>query len=158
MLFKGKVTDENFEEILENQDKESLLECYRFLKEEEKVLLTERKKLDFDIKFFDKKMEILKSGFADLEEDKRKLEREKISFETEKKLTGDMSIKACREDMAVSLFAGVNNYLALKKRYRDLLKIFHPDNMCGDTEMVTLINEQYEKLKGDFEFGFRSVN
>jgi len=27
------------------------------------------------------------------------------------------------------LFRGINNPLALRKRYRDLVKIFHPDNL-----------------------------
>jgi len=44
------------------------------------------------------------------------------------------------------LFKGINNPLALKKRYRDLSKIFHPDNLCGDTEVLQLINETYESL------------
>ena len=60
-------------------------------------------------------------------------------------------------NLSGSLFAGVTNPLALKKRYRDLLKIFHPDNLCGDTNMVTIINKQYEKLKNEIDYPFRSA-
>ena len=59
-------------------------------------------------------------------------------------------------DLAGSLFAGVNNSLALKKRYRDLLKIFHPDNLCGDSDMVTVITREYERLKSEIDF-YRSA-
>ena len=45
------------------------------------------------------------------------------------------------------LFRGINGPLTLKKRYRELLKIFHPDNLSGDMDMVQLINKEYEKLK-----------
>ena len=48
------------------------------------------------------------------------------------------------------LFLGVDNLLALKKRYRDLLKIFHPDNLAGDNEAVQIINEEYAMLRECF--------
>ena len=54
------------------------------------------------------------------------------------------------------LFQGVRSQLALKKRYRDLIKMFHPDNIAGDHEMVLLINEVYEELKEEYEIGKRA--
>ena len=50
------------------------------------------------------------------------------------------------EDVSV-FFKGVTNPLALRKRYRDLLKIFHPDNNGGDEGIVKAINEEFERLK-----------
>ena len=44
-------------------------------------------------------------------------------------------------------FKGVDNELALKKRYRDLTKIFHPDNLNGDTDTLKHINKEYNALK-----------
>ena len=41
----------------------------------------------------------------------------------------------------------MNNELALKKRYRDLIKIFHPDNLAGDTNTIQMINEEYNEMK-----------
>ena len=32
------------------------------------------------------------------------------------------------------------------KRYKDLLKIYHPDNTHGDNNIVLAINEEYERL------------
>ena len=43
-------------------------------------------------------------------------------------------------------FAGINNAEELKKRYRELMKIYHPDNQAGDTTAVQQIQEEYEKL------------
>lgn len=116
----------------------------------------ERKRLKDEELFFNKKMEILQSGFAALEADRNKLKKERMSFEAEKRLYANSSVPS-NAVSAGSLFAGVNNFLALKKRYRDLLKIFHPDNLCGDTEMVTMITKEYEDLKEKFDFSFRSV-
>ena len=44
-------------------------------------------------------------------------------------------------------FSGVNNMRSLKKRYKDLIKIFHPDNAEGDTDVIQKINEEYEVLR-----------
>ena len=41
--------------------------------------------------------------------------------------------------------------VALKKRYKELLKIFHPDNVCGDNEILLKINEEYADLKERFD-------
>ena len=50
------------------------------------------------------------------------------------------------------LFRGVNNPLALRKRYRDLIKIFHPDNLFGDGELAGQINKEYLKRKQEERF------
>ena len=59
-------------------------------------------------------------------------------------------------DVAEMLFQGVNSSLALKKRYKDLIKMFHPDNIAGYHEMVLVINKIYEELKQDYEMGKRA--
>ena len=48
-------------------------------------------------------------------------------------------------------FAGVTSELALKKRYKDLIKIYHPDNVSGDTDTVQEINREYDALKTRWE-------
>ena len=148
----------SFEELLKKGDAESLKECMEWLEAEERRISADRGRLAYEETFFEKKMDILKAGFAQLEDDKKKLERERIAFDAEKKVNKEFHSQAAYEDLAGTLFAGVNNYLALKKRYKDLLKIFHPDNMCGDHDMVILINREYDRLKNDFDMGFRSVN
>ena len=43
-------------------------------------------------------------------------------------------------------FSGVENRQSLKKRYKDLIKIYHPDNLDGDKNTVQEINSEYHKL------------
>lgn len=43
-------------------------------------------------------------------------------------------------------FAGINSAEELKKRYKELMKIYHPDNQAGDTNAVQRIQDEYEKL------------
>ena len=52
---------------------------------------------------------------------------------------------------ATTFFRGVGSELALKKRYKDLLKIYHPDNMCGDTDTVQRINQEFASLKRRYD-------
>lgn len=44
-------------------------------------------------------------------------------------------------------FAGVTRLDELQTRYRNLMKIYHPDIQCGDTEVSKQIAEEYEYLK-----------
>ena len=43
-------------------------------------------------------------------------------------------------------FRGVGNKKSLKKRYKDLIKIYHPDNVDGDNSTVLAITQEYENL------------
>ena len=43
-------------------------------------------------------------------------------------------------------FSGVESRQSLKKRYKDLIKIYHPDNLDGDKNTVQEINSEYHKL------------
>ncbi len=116
-------------------------------------LVIERKRLKQDEQFFDKKMEILKNGFIQLDAERKAFEKEKLQFRSEQKAHERELHRERNDQMAEILFQGVNSQLALKKRYRDLLKMFHPDNVAGDTEMVLVINRIYEELKRSYEFG-----
>ncbi|MBQ0026985.1 MAG: J domain-containing protein [Lachnospiraceae bacterium] len=122
-------------------------------------VLQEQKRLKEDNMFFDKKLQILQNGFMQLDVDRKKLERERREFELSKRKRSEKM--ASRENVQNSsftindvglFFAGVNNPLALRKRYRDLLKIFHPDNSCGDEGIVKAINEEYERLKKELTY------
>lgn len=103
-----------------------------------------RQRLKQDEQFFEKKMEILKDGFNNLEADRKAFQREKEAF---RRSAREADILA--EEKGV-FFAGVRNQLALKKRYKDLLKIYHPDNLAGDKEMMQRIGKEYEMLRKAF--------
>ena len=108
-----------------------------------------RQRLKQEEQFFEKKMEILKDGFSNLEADRRAFDREKEAFRRKMR---DMDTLAEENSRGRSLeirafFAGVKNQLALKKRYKDLLKIYHPDNLAGYKEIMQHISRAYEDLK-----------
>ena len=103
----------------------------------------ERKRLKEESLFFDKKMAILQDGFRKLDQDRQSFERQKKALaqtETNYDMGRDGGVM---EETVRVLFRGADNILALRKRYRDLLKIFHPDNMFGDEELVQMINREY---------------
>lgn len=154
--FSPEQTDEGsgLEEVRREQEKlqtlreEFLAEKQKFWDEMtllEKRLKEEQDRLKQENLFFEKKMDILKGGFAQLEADRKAFERDKIRMEEKQRII--------REEAGMSgggvklFFQGVNNPLTLKKRYKDLIKIFHPDNLCGDTDVLQLINKEYERLR-----------
>ena len=49
-------------------------------------------------------------------------------------------------------FKGINNITELKKRYLDLMKIYHPDNSSGDINVTQKIQQEYENLLVQFKF------
>lgn len=108
----------------------------------------ERKRLKEENLFFEKKMMILQDGFRRLEEDRRSFERERRTFQEEQAHRKYAYQQEEHEDavdasVAEVLFRSVNNPLALRKRYRDLVKIFHPDNLFGDEELAQQINKEF---------------
>lgn len=122
------------------------------IKQEKERLAREWKQLEDRQRLFDQKLEILKESYIQLDADRRKLEREKLQFEAQKEHMNHSYASARNQSMAVSLFfKGVTSPLALKKRYRDLIKIFHPDNLCGDKETLQMINQEYEILLRELE-------
>jgi len=111
--------------------------------------LLERKRLREENQFFDKKMAILQDGFRALEEDRQKLKREKLEWEAERRIRYERADELSLEDgnVAEILFRKAENPLTLRKRYRDLVKIFHPDNVAGDEQLVQLINREFNRRK-----------
>lgn len=148
---------------LENDKCEFRKSEQRFVKEREQFqnemkelnqkIVIERKRLREDTQFFDKKLEILKNGFTQLDLDRRRLEKERIRLDAERSATQEVNLYHKQNELAELFFSGVNSPLALKKRYKDLLKMYHPDNLAGDHEMVLVINRIYEDLKKAYEYG-----
>lgn len=143
-LFSENIRIQGEQKKLLETENRLLKERMQF-QEEMKILnqkvTASRQRLKQDEQFFEKKMEILKDGFSSLEADRKAFERERAAFQ-----------KRAREADAFAeergaFFAGVGNQLALKKRYKDLLKIYHPDNLAGDKEIMQRISKEYESLK-----------
>lgn len=49
-------------------------------------------------------------------------------------------------------FAGCKTPEEFKKRYRELMKSFHPDSEAGDAESVKIINAAYDKVRKEHGF------
>lgn len=128
------------------KEMKSQMECIRH---ENEQLKQERSLLDMKFKILEAEFQQLAKDREALKKEKEEFSRQKayargyshMEFEEDEKITGDFY----REQ--VFFFKGVTNPLGLKKRYKDLIKIFHPDNLFGDTETIAKINLEYEKMK-----------
>lgn len=140
---------------LENERNDFVVSRDKFLNERVKLrdeldslnrrTVLERKRLKEENLFFEKKMAILQDGFRQLDEDRKKLEKEQRIFQEQMKRQQE---QACGVgNIAELLFRTASNPLALRKRYRELLKIFHPDNLYGDGELAQQINKEFMKRR-----------
>jgi len=156
-LFQENVRLENERKELEQSREKFTAERIRLKKELEELnkrTVMERKRLREENMFFDKKFAILQDGFRKLEEDRQAFERKRKLFAREQASRSSYRQASesggggpVMEETVRMLFRGINNPLALRKRYRDLVKIFHPDNLCGDEELVQIINKEYIRRK-----------
>lgn len=53
-------------------------------------------------------------------------------------------------DMYLELFNGCDDIESITFRYRQLMKVYHPDNKNGDNKMATKIKMTYDMLKGKY--------
>lgn len=92
------------------------------------------------------KRQILEGELYKLAEEKKQFEQKKSFYDqVEAYQKEDIRTKPASIH-GTMFFAGVNSMGSLKKRYKDLLKIYHPDNKCGDTDAIQEINREYQRL------------
>lgn len=104
----------------------------------------EVKQLEREQKLFDAKWKILESELLKVAADRDFVKREKARSQATKEKEYERNKFQVGTE---AFFVGVTNQLALKKRYKDLVKIFHPDNLHGDKGILQEINKDYESLK-----------
>lgn len=138
------------------EERQELLDERRQLKKDQIELekqLSEyaiKKKLDEKMmhsqkELFEKKFKILEMELQKLAEEKARLEKEKNFYKAvNANLEREKEIDPSEVRM---LFRGIDNLADLKKRYKQLIKIFHPDNINGDTSVIQEINRQFDELK-----------
>jgi len=143
------------------KDKIKFGEMLSQFQKEKKEFLHEMKALNKEIKdkqdfllheqlVFEKKKAILENGFQTLSKDKKRFEQElQVNRMVQRRSEEERGIK--EYGSVQNFFNGVNNNLTLKKRYKDLIKIFHPDNISGDNTTIQLINEEYSTLQDEFQ-------
>lgn len=103
-----------------------------------------KRQLEQEKRLFEMKWKLLETELMRLAEDKKRMEQERKEYQS---LQLEKSSQKVHYEM---FFVGVNNKLTLKKRYKDLIKIFHPDNVAGDKTTLQEINREYDTLKNIF--------
>lgn len=79
-----------------------------------------------------------------LEREWARLHSERNQFEQQRAAQQRQAASACS---TADFFAGCMDEASRKRRYRALMKIYHPDNMNGDKRMVEEINRQFERRR-----------
>lgn len=116
-----------------------------------------RREKEADARFRAQEERVLQMKQHVLEDELRKLANEKQYLERQKEFYDHVRDFQQKQERRVErnstivrgelFFIGVQSEIALKKRYKDLIKIYHPDNMCGDTETLQEINREYDRLR-----------
>lgn len=145
-LESERETLKQYQEILAKEKQQFMSE----MKEWNRKFELEKNRLKEEQKLFERKLQILQNAYHQLELDKKAVENEKRSVHLNKEFRSEQS-NVIQYISIRSFFKGVTNILTLKKRYKDLMKIFHPDNVCGDSETVKMINAEYQVLKQKYE-------
>lgn len=146
-----------------------LMEMKRELEREKSVLEIKekniKKRYDDNEIFIAKKQKIIEDAYRQLALDRKALECERLNFEHERtkyrrqKMSGGTRTNMYQHGgtadayEGTSFFRGVDSELALRKRYKELLKIFHPDNKCGDTKTLIKIQTEYDSLRSQYYEG-----
>lgn len=142
-LFKENVRLQELSRNLEDERKLIEIQMGMLQRQQSKNMLL-KKQLESQKDLFEQKWNILERETRQLAIDKDKFEREKLIYK-------DKVYREARRSMSNAenvkiFFNGVEDTTSLKKRYKALLKIYHPDNMHGDKELLQAINTEYERL------------
>lgn len=142
-LFKENVRLQELSRNLEDERKLIEIQMGMLQRQQSKNMLL-KKQLESQRDLFEQKWNILERETRQLAIDKDKFEREKLIYK-------DKVYREARRSMSNAenvkiFFKGVEDTTSLKKRYKALLKIYHPDNMHGDKELLQAINTEYERL------------
>lgn len=124
------------------------------LEHKEKVFQEEKRNFEQQKKALEigfKKLAADKETFmAEMKKEKAKINAMRYEAECEKECEKDKSSHhpdKLSGFMGPGFFGGVTGMNSLRKRYKELLKIYHPDNKYGDSFTVACINKEYEIMK-----------
>lgn len=108
----------------------------------------ERKRLRDEKFVIETQTNLLKRAYESLETDREQVAQARMRNERDRQTIAHMQDNLHEKQYSSGMFfRGVTNEVALKKRYKDLMKIFHPDNSSGDHEILLHIQHEYEELK-----------
>jgi len=111
----------------------------------------EDRKIEQQQKLFDMKFKILEDELKKLAYEKEQIAKQKAFYsrvnEFEREQQVEEPVRVASGEM---FFSGVGSKQSLRKRYRDLIKIYHPDNVDGDKVTIQEINREYDHLNKVF--------
>ncbi len=107
----------------------------------------EDRRLEQQQKLFDMKFKILEDELLKLAGEKEQVAKQKEFYSRVSAFESNSGKNVVSGEM---FFTGVGNKQSLRKRYRDLIKIYHPDNVDGDNGTIQEINREYENLNKVF--------
>ncbi len=149
-LFKESIRlrDEQHELEMDRQDFLTERENAREeLRRYEEHLALKQRQLKREEDLIEQKHDVIKRGFEELDRDRQALNAREASMRArEAQLEERIAYTPDSSEVNDVLFRGADNILLLKKRYKDLMKMFHPDCLGGDTEMVKSLNKTYDRL------------
>lgn len=116
----------------------------------------EDRRLEQQQQLFDMKFRILEEELKKLATEKEHIQKQKAFYSRVSDFESGSRRDACsvQEGSVVKgelFFSGVGSKQSLRKRYKDLIKIYHPDNLDGDTDTIQEINSEYNKLCALYE-------
>lgn len=129
------------------QENVRLTKLSQELEEQKKILKLEKEKLSGEKEVFKQQKKVLEIGFQKLAADKEMFQAEMKKYKEEQK----QSVVLPASFRGPGFFGGVTGYSSLKKRYKELMKVFHPDNKNGDAFTVACINKEYDILKEKYK-------
>ena len=137
------------------KEKQKLAEEKRKLEKEKRDFRwkkqMEEKRLAQEKQLFEMKWKLLEEELQKLAKDRQDMELEKEQYYSNTTRNSYVEEKGKRIIKGELFFSGVGNERALKKRYKELIKIFHPDNIDGDNDTLLEINREYDNLRKAFE-------
>lgn len=134
-------------------EKQKIAEERRSLERDRRALLRKQEsdaaRAKQEQHLFDMKWKILEEELTKLAEEKQQFQRQKEFYSRvhEYERSGSHSHAGTNIVKGEMFFVGISDEASLKRRYKDLIKIYHPDNLAGDTGTLQEINREYDKLK-----------
>ena len=127
---------------LEEQRRNLDLEKKEFFRKVE----IEDRRLEQQKSLFEMKFQILEAELVKLAAEKEEIEKKKAFYDRVEEFQARSYARLPDNQVGELFFRGVASQQSLKKRYKDLIKIYHPDNVDGDNSLVIEINREYDHL------------
>lgn len=133
-----------------SEERRELDEQRRILDREKKEFFRrveiEDRRLEREQNLFDMKFKILEEELVKLAAEREEIEKKKAFYDMVDEFHAKNYTQIPEKQVGELFFRGVVTQQSLKKRYKDLIKIYHPDNVDGDNSLVVEINKEYNYL------------